>query len=499
MKSKTRLIFLLFVLITILSGCLPSVPKKITGPTWTSNYRIPIIDQKRINLGSEDEEGLGLENVSINYESTAEKDGPTTLNLFEERMTIDPGSIPALGFSAGDLPINGEYEILDAEAIAFSFAGLDDYLTVTLSDETTSYNYIEVYLENATAGNLDLCLQLTVDGAEEKTVTIPTGENYGQLKIPGLLLSPSSQIKIEATGSINISGSNPTINFNPAELEIEAITFDTISDIEEYLTNTDPQELFSFDFPTDADVFELQLKTAEVKFTEAVVPDNLEINVGITIKGLDENGNNKIWKTWPFPLQNGGAYTFDDLQTVLNDILKTKPQRVEIWLDGISVEFINPEDQVTIRYPGEISLYHNVAFALDYLTSASSSEGPEGSMEIPEDLPLEFEKVNLFVEIENTSPAGLALEVWLAPSPINKDNPASDLEAVKKDLAIAAEAKETSVLTFDPDEFRRLIEAETIHHLIKFINQTETADPIEAEDYLKVAAWAEAVCTINKR
>ena len=234
------------------------------------------------------------------------------------------------------------------------------------------------------------------------------------------------------------------------------------------------------------------------------------------MKAFDQMDNELTGETWPFTMTNGQPKAFDGLKDTLNTILKNKDQKVNlvsICIDGIEIiksaeTDISSAESVTITYPGEIELDHEVAIALDYLTHASSNEGEGGSVDLPEDLPLEYKEVNLFCEVANTSPASLTVEVWLSSTPINladldhiqENNP----KAVKNKITIGPGTKVnpatvTSVLTFDADEFTRLIEAETIHHLVTYINTTESADPIAADDYLTITAWADASCTINKR
>ena len=235
MKWKTPLIVLISILTSVLSGCLPSVPKKITGPTWTTKYRIPLINQKRISFGpaTEEEDGLDLEDVRINYESSSDVDGPATFNLLDERVTVDPGVVIPdieLAGSPGVCPI-------DAETGTFYFAGVGNYVRVKLSDEEINFNYIAVCLvDAAAAGDSGLTLELMVKEGEvsqTKEVHLTSG-NGADLKIPGLILTPESAISIKASGSINITGSNPQISFTtPVPLEIEEITFDKMEGIQD--------------------------------------------------------------------------------------------------------------------------------------------------------------------------------------------------------------------------------------------------------------------------
>ncbi|NLY91669.1 MAG: hypothetical protein GX081_08725 [Firmicutes bacterium] len=509
MRRKLPLFSLLIVLILIASGCLPSVPKKILGPTWPSQYRIPLVRAKKINLGSEGEDGLGLEKVSLNYRSSYEEgDEPLTLEIFEERVTVDPGNIPVLSFS-GELPSEGEYELPkddQTKKIDFSFEGLGEYAEIKLSSEETFHNYIGVSLTGAVAGAQGLDIVLYANGAEVNKVSIPTGGSYGQLKIPGLTISSESKFTIEATGSIFIEqgASSPCLKFDPGEMEIEEFTVEDFGPIKDDL-NLGSLEIEALKLrEDDTDFFELQLKEAVFSFTP-VLPEGLTIKADLTVEALDrweQPIEDQSWKINNIELKKGKRNEFPDFKTVLNTILKDDTHSINIRLDNIKFSKAEDADAVTITYPGEIGLNHELTLALDYLTYGSSFDGPDGSTEL-EDVPLEIDEVNLFFDVENSSPVGLALEIWLSPDPIDHENPASNPKAVKNTLAIAAgtekaPAKERFVLTFDPDKFTNLIEAKTVYHLIKFTNQTETYDPIAADDYLAITAWADITCTINK-
>lgn len=508
LRRKLPLFSLLIVLILIASGCLPSVPKKILGPTWPSQYRIPLVRAKKINLGSEGEDGLGLEKVSLNYRSSYEEgDEPLTLEIFEERVTVDPGTIiPDLSL----LPIEGESPA-DSVSTSFSFGGLENYAEVTLSSEATRYNYIELTLKEAQASPLGQGLMIHFysgkpeEGDPEsrtiQKVTIPPGEYSARLDLSGLTISPdNNKFTITVAGSYGKEGANPAIEFDLGELEIEKFTVKEFNEAILEDLNLEALEIESVQLrEDDADLFEIKLKTADFSFTP-VLPEGLILNTAFVIEALDHAGNKIEGTSWPITLKNGESNDFPGFKEALNGILKDGSHSLNIRLEEITPS--TAKDAVTITYPGEIGLNHELTLALDYLTYGSSFDGPDGSTEL-EDVPLEIDEVNLFFDVENSSPVGLALEIWLSPDPIDHENPASNPKAVKNTLAIAAgtekaPAKERFVVTFDPDKFTNLIEAKTVYHLIKFTNQTETYDPIAADDYLAITAWADITCTINK-
>jgi hypothetical protein len=140
---------------------------------------------------------------------------------------------------------------------------------------------------------------------------------------------------------------------------------------------------------------------------------------------------------------------------------------------------------------------------LESLTYGASFEGPDGSIDL-EDVPLEINEVNLNFDVENNSPFGLDVEFWLSPNPIKDQPKETDPKVIKIALTIKPwdeemKGKDRFVISFDPDKFTDLIEAQTIYHRITIINKTETDEAIEADDYLAITAWADATCIINKR
>lgn len=445
-------------------------------------------------MGSDEEDGLDLEGVSLNYYSHHEKDGPTTFELFGDRLTIEPGQIKSLVFD--DAGASGKYDI-DEETIVFTF-DLDDFKRLTLSDDAEFYNYIVVRLENAQAAEEGVRLGLWVDDTEKASAVIPNGGNYTELAFPGLVLEPDDDLEIKVSGSILVHASSPSLIFTPVDLELVSVTFDATG-LDRILEDFD-SEIFniSLDFPPDADIFELQLKEAKIAFTPLDIPEGFQIDVVLKIEALDQTGALLEDRTMSFSLINDTFVEFENLKDNLNQILLNEEIRTAKILLKVDPTVAAGQD-VTLTYPGEITLEQDFAIVLDYITYASSVDGPEGSVEVPEELPLEIKASDIFFKLENNSPVALTVEVWLSPNPINREQPDADPEAVKNLLHIAANKEETSVLKLDPDEFTRLVESKTIYHLITFVNDSEGQGQIEKDDYLKITSWAKVTCTVNKR
>lgn len=499
MRRKTLLFFLFVIILTFTaSGCFPKVPKKVVGPTWETSYTIPIIKAKQINLASDDEDGLDLEGVSLNYYSNHKTDKPATFELFQNRVTIEPGTIAAIEFPEYPFPT----KTIDLDGYKTEFhIDLDGYKRVTLSNDAEFYNYTNVFLENAQAASEGVTLSLLVGDTEKATTTIPPGNDHAKLAFSGLTLEPD-KLEIKVSGSMGVvPGLAPRITFEPVAMEITSITLDTtdLDRIKEQV-HTEPFDL-SLEFPSDAEIFELQLKEARIAFTPENIPDGLSFEGSLLIEALDQAGNVVSKKTWyeneDVFLENGKEVEFDGFKETLNEIFTFKEAHTVNILLKITPKVEGRE--VTLTYPGEITLNQNIAIALDYLTYASSIEGPDGSMEVPEELPLEVKSADVFFEIQNTSPVALTLEVWLSPNPINLEKPATDPNAFKNVLTIAGNKTESSVLRLNSDEFSRLAESKTIYHLIKFNNDSGVEDPIEEGHYLKITSWAQVTCTVNKR
>lgn len=509
LRRKLPLLALLTILITVLGGCLPSRPKEILGPTWESQYRIPIIRAKKISLGAEDGGGLDSEKVSIKYRSSSkERAEPLTFDLFEERVTVDPGTIiPDLSL----LPIEGESPA-DSVSTSFSFGGLENYAEVTLSSEATRYNYIELTLKEAQASPLGQGLMIHFysgkpeEGDPEsrtiQKVTIPPGEYSARLDLSGLTISPdNNKFTITVAGSYGKEGANPAIEFDLGELEIEKFTVKEFNEAILEDLNLEALEIESVQLrEDDADLFEIKLKTADFSFTP-VLPEGLILNTAFVIEALDHAGNKIEGTSWPITLKNGESNDFPGFKEALNGILKDGSHSLNIRLEEITPS--TAKDAVTITYPGEIRLEHDLTLELESLTYGASFEGPDGSIDL-EDVPLEINEVNLNFDVENNSPFGLDVEFWLSPNPIKDQPKETDPKVIKIALTIKPwdeemKGKDRFVISFDPDKFTDLIEAQTIYHRITIINKTETDEAIEADDYLAITAWADATCIINKR
>lgn len=273
-------------------------------------------------MGSDEEDGLDLEGVSLNYYSHHEKDGPTTLELFGDRLTIEPGQIKSLVFD--DAGASGKYDI-DEETIVFTF-DLDDFKRLTLSDDAEFYNYIVVRLENAQAAEEGVRLGLWVDDTEKASAVIPNGGNYTELAFPGLTLKTGNDIKIAVSGSILVHASSPSLIFTPVDLELVSVTFDATG-LVRILEDFD-SEIFniSLDFPPDADIFELQLKEAKIAFTPLDIPEGFQINGVLKIEALDQTGAllEDCTTTIPFSMINDTYEEFENLKDTLILSSKTK-------------------------------------------------------------------------------------------------------------------------------------------------------------------------------
>ena len=78
--KRALFVILAFILIVLLSGCLPKVPDKIAGPTWVSKYQnIPLFQRTQANGGAiyfnkkdqpaegSKEINLGLKNPALSF------------------------------------------------------------------------------------------------------------------------------------------------------------------------------------------------------------------------------------------------------------------------------------------------------------------------------------------------------------------------------------------------------------------------------------------------
>ncbi|MBA2132370.1 hypothetical protein [Capillibacterium thermochitinicola] len=259
----------------------------------------------------------------MNYYSHHEKDGPTTLELFGDRLTIEPDPIDPLEVSGADVP-EVVYDITGLEqTFSFDWSG---YKQITLSDDATTYNYIVVRLENAQAAGEGVRLGLLVNGEEKASAVIPNGGDYTELAFPGLVLEPDDDLEIKVSGSILVHASSPSLIFTPVDLELVSVTFDATG-LVRILEDFD-SEIFniSLDFPPDADIFELQLKEAKIAFTPLDIPEGFQINGVLKIEALDQTGAllEDCTTTIPFSMINDTYEEFENLKDTLILSSKTK-------------------------------------------------------------------------------------------------------------------------------------------------------------------------------
>lgn len=142
---------------------------------------------------------------------------------------------------------------------------------------------------------------------------------------------------------------------------------------------------------------------------------------------------------------------------------------------------------------GSMSGFKQTSLVLSTTFQEESSEPTE----VEEDPSVKFDEVNVFFTIKNTSPVGLHITVQFSPDPIAESDPE---DIIEKKLSIPAKKTETSVLPMASDELSDLISSGKVYHQINItLENPGQAGFITELDYLEITAWADAICTFNKR
>ncbi len=529
MKKSLLLIVFILILIVLMSGCLPKTPKEITGPTWTSKYTVPLIKKTKDNNNTQifwgtpppnedptkEQEGLGLEDVDTDLGFSHQGDEPLQVDLLTERITItleDIGGEVEIIDLPGGFP-GGSYPLPEPQTIKISIPELNGYSNVTLSDNSVDYNHIKITL-NAPAGDDGFTLELKEGSNSLDTAIFAVGESEGTLSVAGLIIASNADLSIVADGSLSIASGTDRVGFtlDPAPFEVESftITAETFNTIQDNFGGETVKIVETFDLPENADEFALQLRTAGLTFIPQSLPANLNLSGQLTIEGLNELGLpiEGLYFTRPISLPSipelqliGVAEGEEhDLNSILNS--EPRPHSLRMTVGSFSAN-VTPEEELTITYPATISLNYEAKMGLKSLVHTPAKGGEDsGEAKIPDDTPVDFKNAKIFFEINNTSPAGLSLEIWLSPNPINAENPSSDPSAFKNELTISPSSRKTSIISLSEKQFTDLTDPGMVYHQIIITNTSDATPapgPFTEDHYLEVTVWAQVECLVNKR
>ena len=520
MKKSLLLIVFILILIVLMSGCLPKTPKEITGPTWTSKYTVPLIKKTKENNNTQifwgtppnedptkEQEGLGLEDVDTDLSYLLKSDEPFQVDLLTAPLTVNLGEgtiadITVEGIPPEILTDGGVYNV-DSEEVSFSLTDLADYVSVKLSDNQSECNYIQITMVGASAGadGFTLSLKDNVTGVVLPSEKIADGNNSGWLYVNGMEFTPDTNLSIQASGKLNVASGATKVGFTftPAPLEIQSFTITQDSfntNINQDFTGESTETIF--DLPEDIDEIDLLLKAAKLSMYPVLL-DNMQINANLTIQGCDEMGvglGDPLSRS--ITLSNGGTAVCDLLEggVNLNTIFAQKPRQIKMLLSGFSTEATG---DLTVEYPAPISLDYDFNLGIKSLTYTPSEGSESGEAKIPDDMPVDFKNAKIFFEINNTSPAGLTLEIRLSPNP-NID-PAAPSTVINI-LEIKPSSKETSIIILSEQDYSDLTDSGMVYHQIIIENTSEATEgpgPFTEDHYLEVTVWAQVECLVNKR
>lgn len=509
MKKIPHLIILVLILIMLLSGCLPKVPKEITGPTWTSKYRIPLIkmvDKDKIYFNHEPAgetgENLGLEDMYTDLSYNLESDEPMTFELMDEPPTVELGPISGTTIEVTDGGgVNVEVEVSEenAKRVDLTFVDFNDYINLTLSDNQDSVNYINIQLNGATAvGEEGFTIILLQETEELKRTRIWPGTSSGRLNLSGLEFAKDIELEIIAYGRLETTEDITEIGvtFDPGPLEIGSFTIGQASFEDREDFNPEPVEE-TIDLPEEIKKFELALKTASLKFTTNL-PENMKITADLTVEGIDEDG--KALPDCSFTEQlvltrgENNCPLVKQAGNDLNTILQSKPDQLSLKIEPR----VALTGDLTMSYPenNNVNLDYVMRLGVESFTyRPEENDGIQtGEIETPEDLPVDFVSGKLFLDIKNTSATGLEVELWLSPDLPPYSDPADYT------LTIVPNDSQECCLNFTKKLYNELRENDTFYYQLIITNLSQDSDePAEfgTNDYLEITAWADVEVNIN--
>ncbi len=519
MRRKPLFLILVFILIVFLSGCLPKVPEKITGPTWTSKYRIPLVklvgeNKIYFNHEPESENGKNLEleklktDLSFNFGTDAD---PLTFVLMDEQPTIDLGTDAIGDFTLEITGWDQGMSSVPPQEMNFQLSeDLEDYLNVTLSNNQTSANYIDIQLVGAKGSGEGLTILLFNGGTELDNEVIPTDGTTGRLNLSNLVLSPDTSLTIKVSGQLITTGEGEIgLTFNPGPLEIASFTISNDSG----LLSSEDFEIGQVDETIDLGEMsgvELNLRTARLIFKPSF-PENFQISAKLTLAACDENGvvlkdekDEDISFSTNIILKDKDLAGPDDNKldllaegTNLNTLLQAKPHQLKMSFGELKVEATG---DLTLAYPEdkEICIGYELGFGVEDITFSEEEGFETGEIEVPDDLPVDFVSGELFLEIDNHSPAGLKIELWLSETKNSFDDKNRFTVQINPQDSQGAKI---SALKMTAEQFDLFTENDLLYYKIKITNLSDEAAgrPFDENDYLEISAWVDVEVKVNPR
>src|SRR5690554_6800234 len=480
MKGRgTYYLSFLLIILMLFAGCMSKPLKEPTGPKWDANFTIPFITRNEDNgaqiflddtINDLGEEGLGLQGENLTeFKSDFEQFGYFTVEV--EELDIPPITLPPTTVSIPD-DTKAEFEIPE---------GL---LGITLSDrieddDLNTVNTISIILDGATAGEGGVTFSLTdAEGVEHKA-KIAEGDNSVDLSLTNAVLS-SGPIVLAITGEVVITGTGDlNITFSPSDLEVAEMT----------VSSDKLDEMLDFGMEEEEEIeielgdVGLEFTALEFTFLSEEMPGNLQATLNLRVEGRAEDETPVgSPETLELVLEKNEASTLD-IASAANPILALDPYYLVFIIEDLG--FSTTEDEITIKHNNGMDL--TVTHSIGLRTKPESEEVEE----LEEDL---IQYARLVMDIDNNSPLGLALRIYLSP---NEEDLSNDLKRVEKVVGIAPfMTGQPVVLDITAEELSYLTGTGTLWHQIE-VEHTSEDDEIKKGDCLEITSYAEVKVRID--
>src|SRR5690554_6804696 len=478
-RGTYYLSFLLIILM-LFAGCMSKPLKEPTGPKWDANFTIPFITRNEDNgaqiflddtINDLGEEGLGLQGENLTeFKNDFEQFGYFTVEV--EELDIPP--IPLSGLGSGTLvPVDEttEFEI----PVGLSEIRLSDRTT---DDDLNPVNTIVIGLDGATAGTGGVTISLTDANEEEYNTTIAEGDTSDKLELTDAVLGGTMVLGV--SGEVITGTGDLNITFSPTTLEVAEMT----------VSAEKLDEMLDFDMEEEEEIeielgdVGLEFTALEFTFESEEMPAGLQARLDLHVEGRDKDGITVVEESEQLSLvlESEEKSTLD-LASAANPILAEDPYYLVFVIEDIG--FSTTDDKITIEHENGMDL--TVTHSIGLRTKPESEEVEE----LEEDL---IQYARLVMDIDNNSPLGLALRIYLSP---NEEDLSNDLKRVEKVVEIAPfMTGQPVVLDITAEELSYLTGTGTLWHQIE-VEHTSEDDEIKKGDCLEITSYAEVKVRID--
>ncbi|HYH03192.1 MAG TPA: hypothetical protein VEC37_08835 [Bacillota bacterium] len=496
-RLRIKVGMLLFMVLVIsTAGCFS---KRVTGPTWTTKFSIPLIMRSKnttestksseILLGTGTngigEKGLNLINAktySLPYEVWESK----PLGMLGMSLKY----LPAYDLTAAlNLMSIGQELVLPVTQISNIAFNDPNYLSATLS-QTPGKNQIEFQLIGAEAGTDGLTFRFKSDSEQLQTAKMTNGSSSVVLSLAGKVLSPNKTFSLEVSGSLRKVDVTSNIKFvwSPFEAQSFMVSSNYVAQKVNYDLINEPIE---FDFDLPAEFKEAEFSIANLQITPQM-PENLTILGNLNISsnlGQSETISN-------ISLSSTGAQNID-ITAQLNRLLKNSPRSLTFAFSGIQ---LGGSGDVKLEHTDTVKL--TMEASLGFTSVATTPQAMKVDSSIDTDT---IETTTLVFEIMNYSPVALIVDVVLYPdndknpdnAPPNPDLYPSEQITFRIEITPGMPGRSAIEKTISTAQMRNLIRNGTVYHQLTVTN-TSTDQPILSEHYLEIRSKAEGRIQVNK-